>query len=89
MASHVFTRNTPATDSSVGAFMGWVVTLFGCAATLFFCSWVLASVQGRQELADWLFYAFSASFVVAMALGELRRRSRRAVLTVKSGFFPY
>ena len=89
MSSYGFARKAPATESVFAAFAGWVATLFGCSAALFFCSWILASLQSKQDLADWLFYAFSVSFVVAMGLGELRRRRRLGVPKLKTEYYNY
>ena len=89
MTSYDFTRNAPATESALAAIAGWVATVFGCAAALFFFSWILASLQSNQDLADSLFYAFSVSFVVAMGLGELRRRHRFGVLRLKTEYYDY
>ena len=90
MSSYGFTRNAPATESVLAAIAGWVATVFGGAAALFFSSWVLASLQSNQhDLADRLFYAFSFSFVVAMGLGELRRRRKLGVLRPNPEYYNY
>jgi hypothetical protein len=75
LAADMFYRRPPLARGAL-AVMEWVTVLLGWVATILIGAWIVASVENKPDLADWLIYGFFFACSASLGLRELRGKIR-------------